>query len=136
MLGLAGLSEGTVACKLCENYTQVHALPGRELSGLIIGEQNEGDIDEAPQFFMTDDEVFRGENQIAWNGDYYQPVTQPNHLEMVIAMLPTGSDGAMQRWKLTRYWDNSQFWSHPGIKDVQNFTRGAANASERGSPRR
>ncbi len=128
MLGLAGISERSVARRLRSSHTQVHALPGRDLSGLILGEQDESDFDEVPQFFMTDDEAFRGAEQISWNGDYYQPVIQPNHLETVIAMLPTGADGAKQRWKLTRYWDNPQFWTTPGTRDVLNYTQGAVNA--------
>ncbi|MDA2987079.1 MAG: sulfatase-like hydrolase/transferase [Actinomycetota bacterium] len=128
MIGLAGLDERSVARRLRASHTQVHSLPGRDLSGLILGEQDESDFDEAPQFFMTDDEIFRGESQVAWNGNYYQPVIQPNHLETVIAMLPTGADGGKQRWKLTRYWDNPQFWTTPGFRDVQNYTEGSANA--------
>ena len=128
MLGLAGISERSVARRLRASHTQVHSLPGRDLSGLILGEQAESDFDEAPQFFMTDDEVFRGESQVAWNGNYYQPVIQPNHLETVIAMLPTGADGGKQRWKLTRYWDNPKLWTTPGFRDVRNYTEGSANA--------
>ena len=128
MLGLAGLDESTLADKLRDTHTQVRKLPGRDLSGLLLGEQDERDIPDAPQFFMTDDEPMRGQEQISWNGTMYTPVAQPNHVETVIAMLPTGAGGTKERWKYSRYWDNPAFWSSPNQMDVQTIVLGQVNA--------
>ena len=124
MLGLAGLDESVLADKLRETHTQVRKLPGRDLSGFLLSEQDEKDIPDAPQFFMTDDEPMRGQQQVSWLGAQYWPVIQPNHLETVIAMLPTGADGAKERWKYTRYWDNTDFWSSPGQLDAMTVVDG------------
>ena len=70
-----------------------------------------------PIYFMSDDDVTRGLNQVSFTGQPYQSVTQPNHLETVIAHLPTGNNNTYEIWKFTRYFDNPQFWSNPGIED-------------------
>ena len=62
---------------------------------------------------MTDDELSRGTNQTTATGDSYRSVIQPNHIETVVAHLPTGRRGAMEKWKYSRYSDNPQFWSDP-----------------------
>ena len=38
-------------------------------------------------------------------------------LETVILKLPTGKEKTDEVWKLTRYFDNPQFWSNPGVED-------------------
>ena len=129
MLGLAGLDESVLADRLKETHTQVRKLPGRDLSGYLLGEVDEADVKQVPQFFMTDDEPTRGMEQVSWAGTNYECVIQPNHLETVIAMLPTGPDAALQRWKYTRYWDNPAFWSDPGVMDVQTIVKGPVNAA-------
>ena len=45
-----------------------------------------------PIYFMTDDDVTRGLNQINVLGEPYKSVKQPNHIETVIAQLPTGDN--------------------------------------------
>jgi len=44
----------------------------------------------------------------------------------VIAHLPTGVAGAMQRWKYTRYFDNTAFWTTPAPtpRDVATIVNG------------
>jgi hypothetical protein len=54
----------------------------------------------------------------------YAPVAQPCHVESVIAMLPTGPSGVLERWKYSRYFDNDQFWSSPGKQDVMTIISG------------
>jgi hypothetical protein len=75
---------------------------------------------------MTDDEPFRGAEQVSWNGQMYASVAQPCHLETVIANLPTGANGAQERWKYTRYFDDPAFWTAPGQKDVVTMVDGVA----------
>ena len=61
---------------------------------------------------MTD-EVSRGYDQVTVTGDMFRSVAQPNHVETVVAHLPTGRRGAAEKWKYSRYSDNPQFWSDP-----------------------
>lgn len=62
---------------------------------------------------MTDDEVSRGSEQVDFTRHMYPSVIQPNHLETVVAKLPTGRGGRLEKWKYTRYFDTAQFWSNP-----------------------
>jgi choline-sulfatase len=129
MLGLAGLDEAVLRTRLRASHTQVRELPGRDLSSFLLGEDRGLGIADAPQFFMTDDEPFKGVNQVSWQGSMYAPVIQPNHLETVFTTLPTGPAGAKEQWKYTRYWDNPAFWSSPNVKDIQTIISGSVNTA-------
>ncbi len=58
------------------------------------------------------------------DGNNYAAVAQPNHIETVIAKLPTGAGGANEMWKYTRYWDNPAFWTSPNSQNVETITSG------------
>jgi hypothetical protein len=64
---------------------------------------------------MTDDDITRSFNQVGALGIPYESVIQPNHIETVIATLKT--NGRKEIWKYSRYFDNPQFWSDPGVQD-------------------
>ena len=90
---------------------------GRNLSPLILG-TGEPERAREPIYFMTDDDVTQGLDQNNFIGWPYNSVIQPNHVETVLASLP--SDRGAQIWKYSRYFDNPQFWSSPGaVDDVQ-----------------
>jgi hypothetical protein len=112
LLGLAGLDQRVLRRRLAETHDEVRPLVGRDLSGLVLGETAAARVD-APVYFMTDDEISRGEQQVSANGHMYRSVVQPNQLETVVATLPTGPGGAREKWKYTRYFDSPQFWSDP-----------------------
>lgn len=115
MLGLAGIDVEAVQEQLRRDHTEVHRLVGRDLSPLILG-TGEPERATEPIYFMTDDNISRGPNQVNILGVPYQSVVQPNHIETVIARLPTAR--GEQLFKYSRYFDNPQFWSDPGCKDV------------------
>lgn len=112
LLGLAGLDQRALRRRLAETHTEVHPLVGRDLSGLILGEADAAGLDD-PVYFMTDDEISRGEQQVGLGNRMYRSVVQPNHVETVVAVLPTGPGGAREKWKYSRYFDTPQFWSDP-----------------------
>ena len=116
LLGLANIKVHEAQNELKKSHTEVHPLVGRDLSALLNG-NNEFARANEPIYFMTDDEVTKGLNQVTVTGKPYESVIQPNHLETVILKLPTGKENADEIWKLTRYFDNPQFWSNPGIDD-------------------
>jgi len=124
MLGLAGLDQDQLKSELSNRFSQVQSLPGRDLSEYVLGLSSWSSLANQPQYFMTDDEPMRGQQQISWNGRMYPAVVQPCHLETVIAYLPTGLGGAIERWKYTRYFDNPEFWSSPDKKDVVTVVGG------------
>lgn len=127
MLGLAGLDEDVIARQLHTSHTQTRRLVGRDLSGALVGMDDLTRFQQAPVYFMTDDQPFKGANAVSAVGLSYPPVEQPNCVETVIAYLPTGTAGDLQRWKYSRYWDNPQYWSTPNVQDVQTFVPGRVN---------
>ncbi len=112
LLGLAGISPERTRQTLAQDHSDALPLVGRNLSPLLLGQVDPATIND-PIYFMTDDDPSRGLNQNNWTGIAYNSVIQPNHLESVIARLPSRS-GVPKIWKYTRYFDNPQFWSTPG----------------------
>ncbi len=116
LLGLANINAVDAQNELKKSHSEVHPLVGRDLSELLNGNNKFSRVNE-PIYFMTDDEVTKGLNQFTVTGKPYESVIQPNHLETVILKLPTGKEKTDEIWKLTRYFDNPQFWSNPGKED-------------------
>ncbi|MCI1693381.1 sulfatase-like hydrolase/transferase [Aneurinibacillus aneurinilyticus] len=114
MLGLANVDIEVIKDRLQSKFSEIRPFVGRDLTPFILG-KNQITIANEPIYFMTDDDVTRGQHQINPLGEPYPSVIQPNHVESVIT--PLHRDGKRELWKLSRYFDNVQFWSHPGIKD-------------------
>jgi choline-sulfatase len=127
MLGLAGLDEKVLGRQLKKTHTQVRRLVGQDLSAQLLGEEDEARLGQRSVYFMTDDQPFKGANAVSAIGLPYQPVDQPNCVETVVTYLPTGPEGAKERWKYSRYWDNPLFWSQPNVQDVETFVPGPVN---------
>ena len=127
LLGLAGLDEGAIARELHSSHQQVRRLVGRDLSGVLLGEQEAESLRDEPIYFMTDDQIFRGAQAVSFSGVSYPPVVQPASVETVIAYLPTGTDGEDERWKFSRYWDNPALWTSPNVEDVLTIVEGTVN---------
>ncbi|MGM7680937.1 sulfatase-like hydrolase/transferase [Cytobacillus sp. Hm23] len=128
MLGLAGINPMEIQEKLRPDHTEVHPLVGRDLTPLLKGRKDFYRDDE-PIYFMSDDDVTKGLNQVTLSGEPYESVVQPNHIEAIITMLPTGMDKKRERWKLSRYYDNPQFWSDPGCEDNTTVQSSAINTT-------
>ncbi len=127
MLGLAGLNEGVLRSELRKTHTEVQPLVGRDLSPFILGEHDDLRYRDQSVYFMTDDQIFKGSNPVSLRGTEYAPVTQPASLESVFMKLATGPAGQLEMWKLTRYFDNPDFWTTPGVQDVQTLMKGIVN---------
>ncbi len=112
MLGLAGIDLGAVEERLRAKFSEVRPFVGRDLTSAFLG--GAALVDE-PIYFMTDDDITRGQHQTNTLGVPYPAVIQPNHIETVIAVLR--SHDRQETWKLSRYFDNRDFWSQPGAKD-------------------
>lgn len=116
LLGLANIDGDSIRQILRKDHSEVLPLVGRDLTHLLNGESDFFRANE-PQYFMTDDDVTRGLNQVSFAGKPFNSVSQPNHIETVIAYLQTGKNKEDELWKFSRYYDNPQFWSTPGIQD-------------------
>lgn len=113
LLGMAGLNVEKIQKKLSKAHTEVHPLVGRDLTPLLLGERKFKGAEE-PLYFMTDDNVTKGLNQVSAFGIPYHAVVQPNSVETVIAALPTGQGGTNEIWKYSRYFANPQFQTVSG----------------------
>ncbi|HEX8250374.1 MAG TPA: sulfatase-like hydrolase/transferase [Pyrinomonadaceae bacterium] len=113
LLGLAGLDAESLRQALAQSHTEARPFVGRNLAPLIEGQAPPAAI-EAPVYFMTDDDPSRGDNQQNFVGIAYDSVVQPNHIECVITRVDA------HLWKYTRYFDNPQFWSNPGVPGTLN----------------
>lgn len=116
LLGLAQIDELSIRKQLAKNHSEVHPPVGRDLSPLLYGNADFLRANEA-LYFMTDDDVTKGVNQVSISGEPYNSVGQPNHVETVIAYLQTGKNMEEELWKFSRYFDNPQFWGEPGVED-------------------
>ena len=127
MLGLAGLNAAKLRKGLAKTHTEAHPLVGRDLSGVILGESKTSAIT-GPVYFLTEDEVSRGSDQVTALGFEYESVIQPNTIESIVTYLLTGESGAQEKWKYARYSDNPQFWSDPTRpRDVVTHVDGNVN---------
>ena len=108
LLGLAGIDQKEAAAKLQSSHSEVHPLVGADLSELISSGGTSGSSDSA-LYFMTDDEVSEGLTDVNPRGNPYSPITEPNHVETVITLLPN-ENGDNQLWKYSRYYSNPKFW--------------------------
>ncbi len=134
LLGLAGIDQGEALKRVATGHTEAHPLTGRDLSGVIRGTQ-EPPVD--PVLFITDDEISKGSAKPGsplqrWTRKLgvYAEVVQPNHVETVIAKVNV--DGEERVVKFSRYHDNAQFWTVPGVRD-ERLQRGKKieNVTER-----
>ncbi|WP_372007203.1 sulfatase-like hydrolase/transferase [Paenibacillus chitinolyticus] len=131
MLGLANVNIEEIQNSLRNTFSEVHPFAGRDLSPCILG-KGPSTIDDQPVYFMTDDDVTRGQHQISPLGVPYSSVIQPTHIETVIA--PLTRNGRKELWKFSRYFDDVQFWSQPGIQDVTLHPVGGAASGTPDSP--
>lgn len=111
LMGLAGIDVERAAAGVAVHHSEVHPLPGRDLSGLLRGAEP-ADAIAGPIYFMTEDDVSRGltPNNIL-SGATFDPVEMPSHIESVITTLPTGPDGADELWKLNHYYERLDEWN-------------------------
>lgn len=118
LLGLAGIDAAVIQRKLSRNHTEAQPLVGRNLTPLFYGRDHFLRSNE-PLYFMTEDNVFKGLHQTnPITGRPYEQVVQPSSIEAVFASLQTGCNKEYETWKFARYFDNSQFWSDPGVSDT------------------
>jgi hypothetical protein len=88
-----------------------------------------------PVLFMTDDEISEGAAagaspvpRLAKRLRIYSTVVQPNHVETVVADVDV--DGERHLVKLSRYFDNGQFWTIPGQRDQRLHRRKTMTVTE------
>ncbi|MFH0729061.1 MAG: sulfatase-like hydrolase/transferase [Pseudomonadota bacterium] len=122
LLGLAGIDHDEALKRVAAGHSEARPLVGRDLSGLIRGTGERPSSD--PVLFITDDEISQGSaepgspiQRWARKLGVYADVVQPNHIECVVAKIDI--DGEQHLVKLSRNYDNQQFWAVPDQRDEQ-----------------
>jgi arylsulfatase A-like enzyme len=111
LLGLAGIDVERAATGVREHHTEAHPLPGRDLSDVITGKTTAADVG-APIYFMTEDDMSRGQTQTnILTGVPFDAVAPPALVESVITSLPTGVDDGLELWKLNHYYERLDDWN-------------------------
>ncbi len=111
LMGLAGIDVERVAAGVSAHHTEVRPLPGRDLSGVITGTTSPESI-VTPIYFMTEDDVTRGQSQNnPVTGKPFDAVGPPTCIESVITTLPTGESGGTELWKLNHYYERLDEWN-------------------------
>jgi arylsulfatase A-like enzyme len=111
LMGLAGIDSERAAEGVAEHHDEAQPLPGRDLSGIIFGKESAETLT-SPVYFMTEDDVSRGQSQLnMFSGKPYDAVAGPICIESVVAALPTGADGGDELWKLNHYFERMDEWN-------------------------
>ena len=111
LMGLAGIDVERAAVGVAEHHDEAHPLPGRDLSGAITGEVAASAL-AAPVYFMTEDDVSRGQGMLGKvTQKPYDAVQLPSRVEMMVTTLPTGPDGVAELWKLNHYFEQLDEWN-------------------------
>ncbi|MFD2368766.1 sulfatase-like hydrolase/transferase [Brevibacillus sp. GCM10020057] len=105
LLGLIGADPAALQKELAQTHSEVRPPVGRDLSPLILGTGTPQRLDE-PLYFMTDDDVTKGQHQVSLLGQPYQSVIPPNQVETVIAYVRF--DQKKTVWKYSRYFSGEQ----------------------------
>lgn len=133
LLGLTGIDRDEALAKLEVDHVDARPLVGRDLSDAIRAAAPAAPSE--PVLFTTDDEISEGSmppkspvQRVARLARVFSTVTQPNHLQTVIAEVPV--DGEQHLIKFSRYYDNPQFWTVPGERDERLHRRKTTTVTE------
>ncbi|WP_025844590.1 sulfatase-like hydrolase/transferase [Brevibacillus agri] len=103
LLGCAHADVAAISAELQLTHSEVRPLAGKDFSALILGNGETDASDTGPLYFMSEDDVTKGQHQISLFGQPYHSVIEPNRIETVIACLPSAGHGHRELWKYSRY---------------------------------
>eukprot|EP01098_Paradermamoeba_levis_P011441 TRINITY_DN4896_c0_g1_i4.p1 TRINITY_DN4896_c0_g1~~TRINITY_DN4896_c0_g1_i4.p1 ORF type:complete len:647 (-),score=165.12 TRINITY_DN4896_c0_g1_i4:9-1892(-) len=128
LLGLAGVDSRPIYESFAWKFSEAHQFVGADWSpfwlkhvtkeiGDGVGARQVADNRNGVVYFMTEDEIFHGSNQVVFLGRFLPflnyfvnmsapPVKEPCHVESVLSWLTTGKDQSKELWKINRYYTN------------------------------
>ena len=135
MLGFAGVDVAEIEAKLRETHTEVHPLPGRDLSGVV---RDGDDVDAAPIYVMTRDNILLGEGsgsaaaraQGNLEPAYLMQIRIPAHAATNVEACVAELDGTL--YKIVRTFDDPATWTDPHVRHLS--VRGPAGPAYRTEP--
>ncbi len=126
-LGLAGLSQEDLSEKLSPSFTEMHPLPGRDLSPLLEN-HNENLFSKRGVYMMTRDNMLEGDTLASAIARHLGQANNPpkpmrirvpsyvasNFEGLVVKVDETDAEGGGGNlWKLVKAFDDPSTWSHP-----------------------
>ncbi|WP_179965145.1 sulfatase-like hydrolase/transferase [Mycolicibacterium sarraceniae] len=122
LLAAAGVDVTAVAATLSESFSEVHALPGRNLMPIVDGAP---DDDDRAVYIMTRDNMLEGDTGASGlarrlkrtvNPPALLRIRIPAHTAANFEGLVTRLDGRL--WKLVRTFDDPGTWTEPGVRQL------------------
>lgn len=122
LLGAAGIDVPAVAAALRESFSEVHDLPGRDLTPVVDGTPAD---DDRAVYLMTRDNMLEGDTGASGLGRALKQITNPPaplriripaHTASNFEGLVVRVDG--QLWKLVRTFDDPSTWTEPGVRNL------------------
>lgn len=130
LLSAAGIEVGAVASTLAESFSEVHALPGRDLMPVVDGSSAD---DARAVYLMTRDNVLEGDSGASGLARQLKRTVNPpaplrirvpahtaSNFEGLVIRVDdaTAPGGAGHLWKLVRTFDDPGTWTEPGVRHL------------------
>jgi len=130
LLSAAGVDVDAVAAELAESFSEVHALPGRDLMPVVDGAPADG---ARAVYLMTRDNVLEGDTGASGVARALKLTSNPpaplriripahtaaNFEGMVVRVDDdAATGGAGHLWKLVRSFDDPGTWTEPGVRHL------------------
>ncbi|WP_297519278.1 sulfatase-like hydrolase/transferase [uncultured Clostridium sp.] len=116
LLSLANIDQATTRLKLKKTHTQALKPVGRDLTPLFNKCCDSPEFSEGI-YFMTDDDPTKGQHQETFEGKTYKAVIEPSSVETIIIYLKNTETNYREKWKFSRYFNNSELWTSPNKED-------------------
>ena len=130
LLSAAGIDVAATASALCESFSEVHPLPGRDLMAVVDGAAADAD---RPVYLMTRDNMLEGDTgasgvarMLKLTSRVPAPLriripahTAANFEGLVVRVDEDAAPGAAGHlWKLVRSFDDPATWTEPGVRQL------------------
>ena len=120
LIGVAGAHESDLAGKLRLTHSEVHPLPGRDLSGVLDG----ATLDDDSVYMITRDNVLEGDGNAAAivqglgrsEAPFPLQIKIPAHAATNVEAVVGRVDGRL--WKLVRTFDDPAGWTDPFVRNL------------------
>ncbi|NNE72504.1 MAG: sulfatase-like hydrolase/transferase [Acidimicrobiales bacterium] len=122
LLGLAGLREADLVDTVRATHTEVHPLPGRDLTDVVL-DPAKADL-ARPVYFMSRDNMLEGDSLLSAmaqargrrTGPPPMQITLPAHVGFNFEAIVARVDGTL--YKLVRTYDDPTTWTDPGVRQI------------------
>ncbi len=134
LLGFAGVDRGVLVADLVRTHTEVHPLPGRDLSAMIADPSSAPDPE--PVYIITRDNMLEGDGTanpiMRGRGRTEAPFPlqikvlphAATNVEAIVSVVSKTVDPDGHTWKLARTFDDPSTWTEPGERTLSARARG------------